>query len=118
MIKKTKILPFSLVIFLSSILLIGIISSSSYAYSQQPQQSSNQRLPPSIIAASTTDTTPHALNLKATQQGEDGQPKKISGFKIDLTNVVTAQINSQVLVFVTDSSVQVIEANLNNLRTR
>lgn len=90
MIKKTKILPFSLVIFLSSILLIGIISSSSYAYAQQPQQSSNQRLPPSIIAASTTDTTPHALNLKATQQGEDGQPKRVSGFKIDLTNVVTA----------------------------
>ena len=112
LIKKTKILPFSLVIFLSSILLIGIISSSSYAYAQQPQQSSNQRLPPSIIAASTTDTTPHALNLKATQQGEDGQPKKISGFKIDLTNVVTAQINSQVLVFATDSSLQVTGAKI------
>jgi hypothetical protein len=112
LIKKTKILPFSLVIFLSSILLIGIISSPSYAYAQQPQQSSNQRLPPSIIAASTTDTTPHALNLKATQQGEDGQPKKISGFKIDLTNVVTAQINSQVLVFATDSSLQVTGAKI------
>ena len=112
LIKKTKILPFSLVIFLSSILLIGIISSSSYAYAQQPQQSSNQRLPPSIIAASTSDTTPHALNLKATQQGEDGQPKKISGFKIDLTNVVTAQINSQVLVFATDSSLQITGAKI------
>jgi hypothetical protein len=112
LIKKTKILPFSLVIFLSSILLIGIISSSSYAYAQQPQQSSNQRLPPSIIAASTTDTTPHALNLKATQQGEDGQPKRVSGFKIDLTNVVTAQINSQVLVFATDSSLQVTGAKI------
>ncbi|HKG31688.1 MAG TPA: carboxypeptidase-like regulatory domain-containing protein [Nitrososphaeraceae archaeon] len=112
MIKKTKILPFSLVIFLSSILLIGIISSSSYAYAQQPQQSSNRRLPPSIIAASTTDTTPHALNLKATQQGEDGQPKKISGYEIDLTNVVTAQINSQVLVFATDSSLQVTGAKI------
>jgi hypothetical protein len=112
LIKKTKILPFSLVIFLSSILLIGIISSSSYTYAQQPQQSSNQRLPPSIIAASTTDTTPHALNLKATQQGEDGQPKRVSGFKIDLTNVVTAQINSQVLVFATDSSLQVTGAKI------
>ena len=40
------------------------------------------------------------------------------GFNLDMTSTFTAQINSQVLVFVTDSSVQVIEANLNNLRTR
>jgi len=57
-----------------------------------------QQFPEGIIAASSTDTTPHALKLKATQQGEDGQVKKISGFKSDLTNVVTAQINSQVPV--------------------
>ena len=104
---KTRI-PFGLVFFLSSIILIGIISSSSPAYTQQqqPPQQSNQQFPESIIAASSTDTTPHALKLRATQQGEDGQPKKVSGFKIDLTNVVTAQINSQVLVFATDSSLQ------------
>ena len=103
---KTRILTLSLVIFLSSILLIGIVSSSSHAYAQQSSRQSNQELPESIIAASGTDTTPHALKLRATQQGEDGQPKKVSGFKIDLTNVVTAQINSQVLVFATDSSLQ------------
>jgi hypothetical protein len=102
---KTRILTLSLVIFLSSILLIGIVSSSSHAYAQQSSRQSNQELPESIIAASGTDTTPHALKLRATQQ-EDGQPKKVSGFKIDLTNVVTAQINSQVLVFDTDSSLQ------------
>ena len=110
---KTRILTSSLVIFLSSILLIGIISSSSHAYAQQSsRQSSNQELPESIIAASSTDTTPHVLKLRATQQGEDGQPKKVSGFKIDLTNVVTTQINSQVLVFITDSSVHVIGAKI------
>ena len=112
MIIKTKILTLSLVIFLSSILLIGIISSSSHAYAQQSSRQSNQQFPSSIIAASSTDTTPHALKLRATQQGEDGQPKKVSGFKIDLTNVVTTQINSQVLVFATDSSVHVIGAKI------
>jgi hypothetical protein len=112
---KTRILTLSLAIFLSSILLIGIISSSSYAYAQQSSQRSNQKFPPSIIAASSTDTTPHALKLKATLQGEDGQPKKVSGFKIDLKNVVTAQINSQVLVFVTDSSLQVIGAKIRTI---
>src|SRR5918911_70307 len=93
LIVKTRI-PFGLVFFLSSTILMGIISSSSPAYTQQQsQQSSNQQFPSSIIAASSTDTTPHALKLRAMQQGEDGQPKKVSGFKNDLTNVVTAQIN-------------------------
>ncbi len=111
---KTRIFTLSLVIFLSIILLIGIIGSSSYSYAygqQQPQQS-NQQFPSSIIAASSTDTTPHVLKLRATQQGEDGQPKKVSGYKIDLTNVVAAQVNTQVLIFVTDSSVQVIGAKV------
>ena len=107
MIIKTRILASSVVIFLSSILLIGIISSSSYAYAQeQPPQQSNQQFPESIIAASGTDTTSHVLKLKATQQGEEGEPKKVSGFKIDLSNVITAQVNSQVRVFVTDSPLQ------------
>jgi len=110
LILKTRILTLSLVIFLSIILLIGIIASSSYSYAygqqQQPQQS-NQQFPSSIIATLSTDTTPHALKLKATQQGEDEQPKKVSGFKIGLTNVVTAQINSPIHIFVTDSSLPI-----------
>ena len=106
MIIKTRILALCC-IFLSSILLIGIISSSSYAYAQeQPPQQSSQQFPESIIAASGTDTNPHVLKLKATQQGEEGEPKKVSGFKIDLSNVITAQVNSQVRVFVTDSPLQ------------
>jgi hypothetical protein len=71
----------------------------------------------SIIAASSTDITPHLLKLKATQQG-DAELEKVGGFNLDMTSTFTAQINSQVLVFVTDSSVQVIEANLNDLHTR
>ena len=94
-------------IFLSSILLMGI-GSTAYTYVQG--QPSNQ-FPQSIIAFSNTDTTPHALELKGIQQG-DAEPRKVSGFSLDRTNTVTAQINSQVLVFVTDSSVRVIEAKV------
>jgi hypothetical protein len=104
---KSKISALSLVVFLSSILLIGI-GSTAYTYAQG--QLSNQ-FPQSIVAFSNTDKTPHALELKATQQG-DTQPRKVSGFNLDTTNTITAQINSQLLVFVTDSSVRVIEAKV------
>ena len=86
-------------IFLSSILLMGI-GSTAYTYVQG--QPSNQ-FPQSIIAFSNTDTTPHALELKGIQQG-DAEPRKVSGFSLDRTNTVTAQINSQVLVFVKDNT--------------
>jgi hypothetical protein len=69
---KTRISTQSFVIFLSSILSLGIISSSSHAYAQQQPQQSLQQFPSSIIAASSTETSPHALELKATQQGEAG----------------------------------------------
>ena len=68
-----------------------------------------EQFPQSIIASSSTETTPHFLNLKATQQG-DAEPEKVSGFNLDTTNAIAAQINSQLPVFVTDSSVMVIEA--------
>jgi hypothetical protein len=66
----------------------------------------------SIIASSSTDTTPHALELKAVQDRDNAEPRRVSGFKLDMTNVVTAQINSQILVFVTDGSVRVTEAKV------
>jgi hypothetical protein len=78
----------------------------------QSQTAAEGQFPQSIIAASSTDTTPHVLELRATQDGDNAEPKKVSGFKLDMTNVVTAQINSQVLVFVTDSSVKVSEAKV------
>jgi hypothetical protein len=69
---KTKLLIQSFVIFLLSILSLGMISSPSQAYARQQLQQSLQQFPSSIIAASSTETTPHALKLKATQQGEAG----------------------------------------------
>jgi hypothetical protein len=71
-----------------------------------------ERFPRSIIAASNTDTTPHSLELRAKQDGDNAEPRKVSGFKLDMINVVAAQINSQVLVFVIDSSVRVLEAKV------
>ena len=93
--------------FLSSILLIGI-GSTAYTYAQG--QPSNQ-FPDSIIAFSNTDKSPHQLELVAVQQG-NAEPRKVSGFDLDMTNTLTAQINSQVVVFVTDSSVQVTGAKV------
>jgi hypothetical protein len=37
---------------------------------------------------------------------------KLAGFRLDMTNVIAAQINSQLLLFVTDSSVKVSEAKV------
>jgi hypothetical protein len=70
-----------------------------------------EQFPQSIIASSSTETTPHFLNLKATQQG-DAEPKRVSGFNLDTTNTVVAQINSAIHIFVSDSSMRVIEAKV------
>jgi hypothetical protein len=66
--------------------------------------------PESIIVSSSTNTTPHLLKLKATQQG--GAETRISGFSVDMTGAVNAQANPQLLVLVTDSSLRVIEAKV------
>ena len=68
------------------------------------------QFPPSIIASSSTDTTPHLLKLKGTQQG--GAETRVSGFSLDTTSAVGAQANSQLLVLVTDSSLRVTEAKV------
>jgi hypothetical protein len=75
------------------------------------QTAAEKRFPQSIIASSSIETTPHLLNLKATQQG-DAEPKKVSRFNLDITNAVATQINSQIYVFVTDSSLRVTEAKV------
>jgi hypothetical protein len=62
--------------------------------------------------ASSTGTTPHTLELRAIQDGDNAEPRKVSQFKLDMTNVVTAQVNSQLLVFLTDNSVRVLEAKV------
>ena len=68
------------------------------------------QFPQSIIASSSTETTPHLLELKATQRG--GTESRVGGFSLDATNTVSAQMNSQLLVFVTDSSVRIMEAKV------
>ena len=95
--------------FLIFLLMISLVVPVNFVFSSQTAE--EEQFPKSIIASSSTDTTPHLLNLKATQQ-RDAEPERVSGFNLDMTNVVTAQINSQVLVFVTDSSVRVIEAKV------
>jgi hypothetical protein len=98
------------------LLVVSLIVPANFAFAQS-RAVGEEQFPQSIIAASSTDTTPHLLKLRAIQQG-DAEPKKISGYKIDLTNVITAQINSQVLVFTTDSSLQVLEAKVRTVSGR
>lgn len=66
------------------------------------------QFPQSIIASSSSDTTPHLLKLKGTQQG--GIETRVSGFSLDATSAIGAQVNSQLLVLVTDSALRVSEA--------
>jgi hypothetical protein len=96
--------------FLIFLLIVLLVVPVNINFSSQTLE--EEQFPQSIIAASSTDTTPHSLELRAIQDGDNAEPKKVSGFKLDMTNVVGAQINSQVLVFVTDSSVKVSEAKV------
>ena len=102
----------SLVIFL---LVLALVVPVHFTFSSQTVE--EEQFPQNIIASSSTDTTPHFLNLKATQQG-DAEPVRVSGFKLDMTNVVTAQVNSQLLVFVTDSSVRITETKVKTVSDR
>jgi hypothetical protein len=81
----------------------------------QNQTAAEEQFPQNIIASSSTDTTPHALELKAVQDEDNAEPRKVSGFRLGMTNVIAAQMNSQLLVFVTDSSIRVIEAKVRTI---
>jgi len=96
--------------FLIFLLIVSLVAPVNIAFSSRSVE--GEQFPQSIIAASSTDTTPHSLELRATQDGDNAEPRKVSGFRLDMTNVVAAQINSQVLIFVTDSSVKVSEAKV------
>jgi hypothetical protein len=93
--------------FLSFLLVISLVVPVDFAFVHS--QTAEGQFPQSIIASSSTDTTPRLLKLKATQQGATPD-QEVSGFNLDTTNAVTAQANSQLLIFVTDSSVGVVEA--------
>jgi hypothetical protein len=88
---KTKILTLSLVVFISSILVIGI-GLTTYAQVQQTRV---------FIVGS--DGTTHEANLKATKDGDgDGQLRKISTFKIEAPNVVQINQGKDLIVFTTN----------------
>jgi hypothetical protein len=88
---KSKISTLSLIVLLLSVLLLGL-DPTLQTYAQG--QLSNQ-FPQSIIAFSSTDQTPHSLELKFIQQHQDSEPQEISGFSLNITNTLTAHINSQ-----------------------
>ena len=94
-------------VFLGGTLLFGT-GLIAYAYAQG--QISGQ-FPQSIVAFSSTDPTPHSLELAAIKQG-NAESSEISGLSLDTTNTVIAQTNSQLTVFVTDNTVQVLEAKV------
>ena len=97
--------------FLIFLLIVSLVVPVNIAFSSRTV--GGEQFPQSITASSSADTTPHSLELRAVQDGDNAEPRKVSGFRLDMTNVVTAQINSQLLVFVTDdNSVQVIEAKI------
>jgi hypothetical protein len=113
----SHIVYFTAAFFLIFLLTVSLVVPVNITFSSQTAVGGEQ-FPRSIIAASSTDTTPHSLELRAIQDGDNAEPKKVSGFKLDMTNVVGAQINSQVLVFVTDSSVKVSEAKVRTVSDR
>jgi hypothetical protein len=45
----------------------------------QSQTAAEEQFPQSIIASSSTDTTPHSLELKAVQDGDNTEPRRVSG---------------------------------------
>jgi hypothetical protein len=98
--------------FFTFLLIISLVLPANFTFASLT--TGGGQFPQSIIASSSTDTTPHLLNLKATQQ-EDTELERVSGFNLDITNVVGAQVNSQLLVFVTDSSVRIIDAKVRTI---
>jgi hypothetical protein len=71
-------------------------------------------VPTNIIVSTTTDTTPNSLKMLATQE-QGSAAQGASGFSLDTANNVTALPDSQLLVYVSDSSDGVVGEGNNNL---
>jgi hypothetical protein len=93
----------------SSVLLFLISSLAQVNFAHTQSQTADGQFPQNIIAFSSTDTTPNSLELLATQE-EGGAVQEVGGFSLETTDNITAQPDSQLLVFVSDSSVRVIGA--------
>ena len=89
-------------IFLSAILISGGISTSE----------GQQAIQDSIIVTTNVDPTPHILKLKALQDAEQQNTIRVSGFQVDTSNVISAPINSQLIVFPTDPLMSVMEVKV------
>ena len=98
---------FGAVSFSISLLTLSSVSPIDFTFVQS--QIAEGQFPESIIASTSTDTTPHLLKLKVTQE-EGAVSQEVSGFNLDITNAISAQASSQLLIVVTDTSVRVIEA--------
>jgi uncharacterized membrane protein YgcG len=95
---------------ITSLTLLFLISSSAqinFTFAQS--QAADGQFPPTIIASTSTDTTPNSLKLLATQ-AEGAAVQEVSGFNLDILDNITAQPDSQLLVFVSDSSVGIVGA--------
>ena len=101
---------FTVASFLIFLLTVSSVLPVNFTFAQS-RTTADKQFPQSIITSSSTETTPHLLKLKATQQG-NAEPERVSGFNLDTTNTFVAQINSAIHIFVTDSSLHVIEAKV------
>jgi hypothetical protein len=95
--------------FLTLLLIMSLLVPGDFTFAQS--QTTVDQFPESIIASSSTDATPRLLELRAIQQA-DATSREVSEFDLDSANTVSAQINSQLLLFVTDNSVSIIEAKV------
>ena len=94
------------ILSLTGLLILTLFSVTSTAISNARAQETF----PDNIFASTSQAQLHELSLKATQ--ENGQTNMISGFKVDLTNIISTPLGSELAVFTTDSTLSITEAKL------
>jgi hypothetical protein len=93
--------------FFALLLLISVLTHVGFVFAQG--QTIGGQFPQNIIVSSSTDPTPNSLKLLATQQ-EGAAVQEVSGFSLDIADNITAQPNSELLIFVSDSSVGVVGA--------
>ena len=89
------------------LLLVSLISQVNFSFAQI--QTAEGQFPLNIIVSSSADTTPNSLKLLATQIEGSGV-QEVGDFSLDTADNITAQPDSELLVFVSDSSVGVVGA--------
>jgi hypothetical protein len=82
---------FTAISFFTFLLIISLVLPVNFTFASRTV--GGEQFPRSIIVSSSIDTTPHALELKAVQDEDNAEPRRVSGFRLDMTNVVAAQVN-------------------------